>query len=114
LFVGPGEKAVYVGIDGKALWVWRKFRSRANEEGVTNACFRNLSHRLSSDLIREATALGWVRWPGERFYTYVDVEATARRRSKRNEPGHCYLKAGWWPSIPEWTAEGKRILEVRP
>ena len=27
--------------------------------------------------------------------TEVDIEATRARRSKRHEPGHCYLMAGW-------------------
>jgi hypothetical protein len=29
------------------------------------------------------------------FTTEIDIEATAARRSKHHEPGHCYLLAGW-------------------
>ena len=51
---------------------------------------RNEGQRLSSELILEAEALAWSKWPGERFYTYVDP-----RKIKSKNPGFCFLKAGW-------------------
>lgn len=91
LFVGPGEKMVLVTPDALALFVWRKFRSMANEAGVNCAVFRNEGPQLSSDLIREAARLAWERWPGERLYTYVNAGKVRRKR----DPGRCFLRAGW-------------------
>lgn len=90
LFCGPGEKMVLLGIDGRALFVWRKFRSADGQKGVNCAVFRNESDVLSSLLILEAEKLAWKRWPGERLYTYVNS-----RKIKSTNPGYCFLKAGW-------------------
>src|SRR5437763_10543437 len=72
LFVGPGEKVVLLTHECDALFVWRRFRSMDGQQGVNCAVFRNESPARSSDLIREACALAWRRWPGARLYTYVD------------------------------------------
>lgn len=108
LFVGPGEKMVLLSPDALALFVWRKFRSMDHQEGVCCAVFRNEGPRLSSDLIREADALAWERWPGERLYTYVDPKKTRHKR----DPGRCFLKAGWRHC--GWSKRGLRILEHTP
>lgn len=50
---------------------------------------------LSSALVQAADQLAYERWPGERHYTYVNGEKTARRRSRHAEPGQCFIKAGW-------------------
>jgi hypothetical protein len=89
LFVGPGEKMVLLHSSG-ALFVWRKFIDKSGQKGVNCAVFRNESNILSSKLILEAEEIANKRWPGERFYTYVNAKKV---RSKN--PGFCFLKAGW-------------------
>lgn len=93
LFVGPGEKMVLLTPDARALFVWRKFISadKAGQEGVNCAVFRNDGVGRASDLIREADALAWERWPHQRLYTYVNPRKVRRSRT----PGRCFLKAGW-------------------
>lgn len=87
---GPGFKMVLLTPCARALFVWRKFISKDQQDGVNCAIFRNEGAGLSSDLIRAAMVLGWQRWPGERFYTYVNP----RRVVSRN-PGYCFKQAGW-------------------
>ena len=100
---------VLVTPDALGLFVWRKFRSLDKQEGVNCAVFRNEGAGLSSDLIRSAMTLAWERWPGERFYTYVD---TNKIRHKR-DPGRCFLRAGW--QYCGWTKDKHlRILEILP
>jgi len=90
LFVGPGEKMVLLTPECDALFIWRKFISDAGQQGVNCAVFHNEGPRLSSELIREAEAMAWQRWPGERLYTYV-----APRKIRSTNPGYCFLMAGW-------------------
>ena len=90
LFVGPGEKMVLLTIECDALFVWRKFISDDGQDGVNCAVFRNEGQCLSSELIREACELAWVRWPNERLYTYV-----APLKIRSSNPGYCFIKAGW-------------------
>ena len=90
LFVGPGEKIVLRTARCDAIFVWRKFISGDNQDGVNCMLFRNEGPILSSTLILEAEGIAWRRWPGERFYTYVDS-----RRVRSTNPGYCFLKAGW-------------------
>ena len=73
-----------------ALFIWRKFISLDHQEGVNCAVFRNESKLLSSELILQAEELARMRWPTERFYTYVNG---AKIRS--SNPGYCFIKAGW-------------------
>jgi hypothetical protein len=87
---GPGEKMVLLTPCCRALFVWRKFISKDQQDGVNCAIFRNEGAGRSSDLIRAAMTLGWARWPGARFYTYVNP-----RRVLSANPGFCFLKAGW-------------------
>ena len=90
LFCGPGEKMVLMTTDCMALFVWRKFISANGQDGINCAVFRNEGPYLSSSLILEAEELAWVRWPGERLYTYVnptEIEST--------NPGFCFQAAGW-------------------
>ena len=76
--------------DARALFVWRKFLSKDHQQGVNCAIFRNESELQSSALIRAAMALAWDRWPGERFYTYVNP-----RKVRSTSPGYCFQRAGW-------------------
>ena len=89
-FVGPGERIVLLTFNCHALFVWRKFLSMDHQEGVNCAIFRNESPILSSTLIREAEEIAWRRWPGERFYTYVNPLKVASRN-----PGYCFKVCGW-------------------
>jgi hypothetical protein len=90
-FVGPGEKMVLLTENADALFVWRKFISDNGQRGVNCAVFRNESSSRASDLVKEAMAAAWERWPGERLYTYVN---RAKIRPTR-QPGRCFIKAGW-------------------
>lgn len=90
LFVGPGEKLVLLGGNSEALFVWRKFISDDGQQGVNCAVFRNEGHVRSSELIMEADAIAWQRWPGERLYTYVQSQKIRSRN-----PGFCFQMAGW-------------------
>lgn len=87
---GPGEKMLLLNADATALFVWRKFISKDDQQGVNCAIFRNESGHLASDLIVEAMRLGWERWPGTRFYTYVNP-----RKVRSTNPGYCFMRAGW-------------------
>jgi hypothetical protein len=107
LFVGPGGKMVLVTIDFRALFVWRKFISDDGQEGVNCAMFRNESSILSSSLILAAEAMAWLRWPGERLYTYVNP-----RKIRSTNPGFCFIKAGWRKCGA--SADGLVILEKIP
>lgn len=87
---GPGEKIVLLTPCARALFVWRKFISKDQQDGVNCAIFRNEGAGKSSDLILAAMAVGWTRWPDQRFYTYVNP-----RRVASANPGFCFIKAGW-------------------
>lgn len=88
---GPGEKLVLLTPCARALFVWRKFISKDQQEGVNCAIFRNEGAGQSSDLIRAAMVAALVRWPAERrYYTYVNP-----RRVRSANPGYCFKQAGW-------------------
>jgi hypothetical protein len=104
LMIGPGEKMVLFGADGRAVFGWRLCKYQQNgQEGVCCSLFRNEGAELSSTLILEAMGLAWQRWPGARLYTYVDVKAV---RSKN--PGCCFKKAGWRPA--GWTKKRRLLI----
>ena len=106
LFVGPGEKLVLLWHDARAVFVWRKFISKDGQQGVNCAVFRNVGAGRASDLIRAAHMLAWERWPGERFYTYVNP----RRVERKRQPGRCFLKAGWrYVRHKEGPLKGQRV-----
>ncbi|HEX2986071.1 MAG TPA: DNA methyltransferase [Caproiciproducens sp.] len=90
LFCGPGEKVVLMTQKQDALFVWRKFIDDSGQKGINCAVFRNEGKIRSSDLIREAMAIAWERWPGERLYTYVNPE-----KIESPNPGYCFKMAGW-------------------
>ena len=91
LFVGPGEKMVLRTANGDAIFVWRKFKiSGDGQTGINCAVFRNEGPERSSVLILAAESLANDRWPGERFYTYVNP-----RKVKASNPGYCFQMAGW-------------------
>lgn len=119
-FCGPGEKAVLMTGDCRSLFVWR---TRINvpamqyddgQRGVMCSVFRNEGPVLSSDLIREAQAIAWARWPGQRLFTYVwDAKVATSRQRGRATAGWCFRKAGWTPCGRN--ADGRlTILEILP
>ncbi|WP_451994172.1 DNA methyltransferase [Azospirillum argentinense] len=107
LFAGPGFKTVLLSRDRKALFVWRKFIDDSGQQGINCAVFRNEGSGTSSELIREAMAIAWARWPGERLYTYVDP-----RKVQSANPGYCFQMAGWTKA--GWTKGGLLVLEALP
>lgn len=90
LFVGPGEKEVFVTECGKAVFVWKKFKDASGQRGINCSVFRNESAIISSLLILDAEQIAWARWPGERLYTYVNP-----RKIRSSNPGACFKHAGW-------------------
>jgi hypothetical protein len=107
LFVGPGEKLVLQTPCARALFVWRKFISGDDQDGVNCAVFRNEGAGLSSELISAADAIADLRWPGERHYTYVNP-----RRVRSSNPGFCFLAAGWMRcGVTKWN---KLVILERP
>ncbi len=106
-FIGPGQKLALLGVDGDALFAWRKFIDDSGQAGVNCAVFRNESQHRSSEMIREAMAIAWERWPGARLYTTVNAE-----KIRSTNPGFCFLKAGWRRCGR--TKKGLLILEVFP
>lgn len=101
-FLAPGQCIVlyHRGPRGAATWgvvhnvfreVWR----------WRNTIFANRSGTLSSTLVEAATLVTYAEWrriygalPALPLTTEIDIVATAARRSKRHEPGHCYRVAG--------------------
>jgi hypothetical protein len=112
MFCRPGYNMVLKakGPLGLAVWVWFRPKWESGIKGTTRkdglhaiecTLFRNESGILSSDLVREATALilQWPRaldvdWP-DGAITGIKSSATARRRSRSALPGRCYRAAGW-------------------
>jgi hypothetical protein len=91
LFCGPGTKLILTTPDYRALFIWRRERFRRDgQQGINCAMFRNESGLLSSILIREAEEVAWMRWPGERLFTFVKAGAI-----RSINPGCCFKKAGW-------------------
>lgn len=102
--VGPGERIVLKGKNNDALFVWRKFISGDGQQGINCAVFRNETvdlfdvktrdqirwKQMSSALIEQAEKIALKRWPGERFYTYVNP-----KKVKSTNPGCCFKKCGW-------------------
>jgi hypothetical protein len=113
-FTGVGREVVLVTADGNAVWACIYQRTPAargtggsrGRVGIAdvkpryifrNMLFRNLGAGLSSELIREATAMThdvWVarygEWPTERLRTEIEIGRIASKN-----PGCCYKIAGW-------------------
>lgn len=100
--LGPGQTFLALTPDELATWGVVCNLDPVGELRWRNTIFHNESPTPSSRLIIAATLATYQRW--ERRYggrppvpltTEIDIEATRARRSKRHEPGHCYLMAGW-------------------
>ncbi len=107
---GAGTKMVLLTGRCDALFVWFQppwgFQAEG-QHGVNCAIFRNESPIRSSDLIREAMALAWARWPRERLFTYVNPS-----KIRSVNPGACFKFAGW--RACGVSKGGLVILEVLP
>lgn len=108
---GPGQNLVLLTVDSSALFVWRKEQHRRDEQrGANCTIFRNEGVVLSSDLILEAMAMAWQKWPFERLFTFVD-ESQIRPKA---DPGRCFLMAGWERCRARTKGRGLLIFECEP
>lgn len=110
LIVGPGEKMLLLRADGAALFAWRRFIDDSGQQGVNCAIFRNEGDDVASALIIEAEEPARRRWPGLRFYTYIDPRKI-KPTMVRGHPvwGFCFYRAGW--RYAGMTKSGKIIME---
>lgn len=91
--VPPGDALVLATTTCDAVFVWHKryaHQAWDGQMGINCTVFRNESDVRASLLIREAAALAWSRWPGERLFTYVDPG-----KVQSEVPGYCFRRAGW-------------------
>lgn len=110
----PGEHLILLTPNCDALFGWVKERIRNDgQEGVNCFVFRNESQILSSELIVEAVGLARIKWPHNRFFTYVNPNKTASRRGKNSQPGECFIQAGW-KLLDDATPKGLVLLELLP
>lgn len=102
--LAPGRRVLlwHEGPRGSALWGVVLNLDPVGVLRWRNSIFRNESGTLSSVLIAHALLTTWAFWirayddcPPLDLTTEIDIAVTRRRRSKRHEPGHCYLMAGW-------------------
>ena len=95
-FAPPGSPLCLLTDTQDALfgWVKNSVERYDKQEGVNCFVFRNESPRLASELIRLASARAWVKWPGERLFTYVDPRKV-RSQGRKRPPGWIFLQAGW-------------------
>ena len=100
----PGVNLCLMHSSGKAAWiVWRPIPCVGrmdNLEAWECTLFRNESNLLSSSLIESAVEVTHRQWgwpPRDGLITSVGIEETAKRRGKANQPGHCFIMAGWSP-----------------
>lgn len=94
-YAPPGSPMCLLTVKCDALfgWVKNKIPRKDGQVGINCFVFRNESAVLSSQLIREADALAWQRWPEDgRHFTYVDPEKVG---DAEKNPGYCFIKAGW-------------------
>ena len=112
-FTGVGQEIVLLHDSGRAVWacVYQRVpsprgsgasRGRTGTTAPTSYVWRNMMFcnryaGIASELIREATVRTYEEWlirygslPSERLRTEVDIN-----RVRSNEPGRCYVLAGW-------------------
>lgn len=108
-FVGPtGDFLALLTSACDALFIWRRDKYRLDgQQGINCAVFRNEGPLLSSGLILEAEQLAWRKWPGRRFFTFVDPP-----KIQSPNPGYCFKMAGW--QFAGTSKKGLHILEKLP
>ena len=113
LFIGPVEKFVLVQADGSAVCAWRKAIFDDGQTGVNCCIFRRETGEPASAMLKSAMELAWDKWPGERFFTYVDpLHVPPTFRASRPTWGHCFYQAGW--TYVGLTKDRKHILQCLP
>jgi hypothetical protein len=114
LIVGPGFKLVLITADAGAICAWRREKYRVDgQDGIECCIFRREAGELASDLLASAMRAAWSRFPGERFFTFVDpVKVKPTWRAGRPTWGHCFYLAGW--RFAGLTKKRLHILECRP
>jgi len=101
-FMPPGRLLVLLTPCARAVWGVVENLDPAGGLHWRCSIFRNEGAGLSSDLIRDATTRTYAWWtmhygalPAVPLRTEIDVDRTARGRSRRSRPGECFLRAGW-------------------
>ncbi|MER8602812.1 hypothetical protein NKH48_03320 [Mesorhizobium sp. M1233] len=97
LIIGPGFKYLLLTADGGALCAWRKeLHRRDGQVGVECCIYRRESGDDAAVLLLSAMQMAWLRWPGERLFTFVDpLGVQPTWRASRPTWGHCFYQAGW-------------------
>ena len=120
-FMGSGKTFVLLAEhEGGSRAVWGVIEnfdgSRDGTRRFRCSIYRNETPWLSSELIREATALTYERWArafqwsgSPPLITEVDASKVKRKR----DPGRCFLKAGW-TRTGEITTRGRLIFRAPP
>lgn len=100
-FMSSGRTFVLLAeVDGKRA-VWGAIENLDPAGGRRFRCsiFRNETSLLSSDLVREATALTLDRW--RRVFGWsgsppLTTEVDPTKTRHKRDPGRCFRKAGWF------------------
>lgn len=93
----PGRKIILVSPCERALWLTHWPLDGLGMDGLDAwrcSIFRNEGAGLSSELILAAmgiTETCWTERPRDGWVTWVDT-----RKVESENPGYCFLKAGWW------------------
>lgn len=97
LIVGPGFKLLLITADAQSVCSWRKAEIRQDDQtGVECNIFRREGGEVASSLLADAMDIAWKRWPGARFFTFIDPkEVSPTWRAGRPTWGHCFYQAGW-------------------
>jgi hypothetical protein len=98
-FMPPGRTLVLRNNEGTIVfgWLWQDKRDDG-QRGYNCSIFRNVSSRLSSDVILEAEQKVFAYWGINRLFTYVDpnkLRIPTHSYRKPKIPGRCFIKAGW-------------------
>lgn len=110
-FMPPGYTFIVRDAAGLTLFGFLFQQKRDDgQAGINCTVFRNLSSRLSSEIILESERLAFSEWlprhPDlcelriDRMFTYVDagklrVTKTRGREVCHYPPGRCFIEAGW-------------------
>lgn len=114
LVVGPGFKLLLLSADGLALCAWRQEMHRQDgQDGVECSIFRREGGEAASVQLGSARLLAEARWPGRRFFTFIDPRRVLHTiRAGRPTWGHCFYQDGW--RFAGLTKKGLHILERLP
>lgn len=113
-FMSSGQTLVLLTEDQRA--VWGVIANLDPAGGLRWRCsiFRNEGAGLSSDLIREATAITYRYWEtrfGGRPIVPLTTEVDGSKTRRKRDPGRCFIRAGW--SVID-NRRGLTILQAPP